>query len=63
MARKCEICGKVAVSGHLISHSHIRSKRLFSPNIQRIRAMIDGAPRRINVCTRCLRSGKVIRAL
>ncbi|OGS69621.1 MAG: 50S ribosomal protein L28 [Firmicutes bacterium RBG_13_65_8] len=63
MARKCEICGKVAVSGHLISHSHIRSKRLFSPNIQRIRAMVNGAPRQINVCTRCLRSGRVVRAL
>lgn len=63
MARKCDICGKVAVSGHLISHSHIRSKRVFAPNIQRVRALVNGTPRRINVCTRCLRSGKVVRAV
>lgn len=63
MALKCDICGKVPVSGHLISHSHIRSKRIFAPNVQRIRAMVNGSPRRINVCTRCLRSGKVQRVV
>ena len=63
MALKCEICGKAPRSGHLISHSHIRTKRTFSPNVQRVRALVDGTPRRVNVCTRCLRSGKVQRVV
>jgi large subunit ribosomal protein L28 len=63
VALKCDICGKAPVTGHLISHSHIRSKRVFAPNIQRVRAMVNGTPRRINVCTRCLRSGKVQRVV
>ena len=63
MAYKCEICGKAPVSGHQISHSHRRSKRVFAPNIQRIRAMVKGTPKRISVCTRCLLSGKVKRAV
>lgn len=63
MAYKCEVCGKEPVSGHQISHSHRRSKRVFAPNIQRIRAMVKGTPKRISVCTRCLRSGKVTRAV
>ncbi|MDP2872691.1 MAG: 50S ribosomal protein L28 [Bacillota bacterium] len=63
MARKCDVCGKTPRTGHLISHSHIRSKRVFAPNIQRVRAIVDGSPVRIYVCTRCLRSGKVVRAV
>ncbi|MDI3534531.1 MAG: large subunit ribosomal protein [Thermosediminibacterales bacterium] len=63
MSKKCEICGKSTVSGNTISHSHIKSKRKWSPNIKKVRAIVDGTPKRINVCTRCLRSGKVKRAL
>ncbi|NMD41773.1 MAG: 50S ribosomal protein L28 [Firmicutes bacterium] len=63
MARICQICGKGKTSGFQISHSHIKSKRLWRPNIQKVKAMVDGTPRRINVCTRCLKSGKVKRAL
>ncbi|MBO8136600.1 MAG: 50S ribosomal protein L28 [Desulfotomaculum sp.] len=63
MARKCEICGKGIVSGFQISHSHIRTKRKWKPNLQRVRAVINGSPKRILVCTRCLRSGKVQRAI
>ncbi len=63
MARKCEICGKGVVVGMQISHSHIRTKRTWAPNLQRVRAIVNGSPRRIMVCTRCLRSGKVQRAI
>ncbi|MEW6274340.1 MAG: 50S ribosomal protein L28 [Bacillota bacterium] len=62
MARKCAICGKGIRVGMQISHSHIRTKRTWTPNLQRVKAIVDGAPKRILVCTRCLRSGKVQRA-
>lgn len=60
---KCEICGKGVVSGIQLSHSHIRTKRTWAPNIQPVKALIDGTPKRIKVCTRCLKSGKVTRAM
>ncbi|MBM7856190.1 large subunit ribosomal protein L28 [Desulfohalotomaculum tongense] len=63
MARRCEICGKGVASGFQISHSHIRTKRKWKPNLQRVRAVVNGSPKRILVCTRCLRSGKVQRAI
>ncbi|MDS1029878.1 50S ribosomal protein L28 [Bacillota bacterium LX-D] len=60
---KCEICGKVKASGNQASHSNIKTKRVWSPNVQKVKAIIDGSPKRITVCTRCLRSGKVQRAI
>ncbi|MFZ5632888.1 MAG: 50S ribosomal protein L28 [Bacillota bacterium] len=63
MARKCAVCGKGVRVGMQLSHSHIRTKRTWSPNLQRVKALVDGTPRRILVCTRCLRSGKVKRAI
>ena len=60
---KCEICGKGIQTGIQVSHSHIRTKRTWSPNIQKVRALVNGTPTRLNVCTRCLRSGKVTRAI
>ncbi|HHW44076.1 50S ribosomal protein L28 [Desulfofundulus thermobenzoicus] len=63
MATKCAICGKGAVVGMQLSHSHIRTKRAWKPNLQRVKALVNGTPRRIMVCTRCLRSGRVQRAI
>jgi len=63
MAATCEVCGKHPSFGHSISHSHRRTKRRWNPNIQRVRALVDGAPRRIDVCTSCLKAGKVTKAL
>ncbi len=63
MARKCEICGKSKMFGNTVSFSHRRGNRSFSPNVRRVRAIVDGSPKRIYACTRCLRSGKVKRAL
>ncbi|MBM7867023.1 50S ribosomal protein L28 [Heliobacterium gestii] len=63
MSRKCAICGKGVQTGMQVSHSHIRTKRTWSPNLQRVRAVVKGAPVRLNVCTRCLRSGKVQRSV
>jgi large subunit ribosomal protein L28 len=62
MAKSCEVCGKKPVVGRIVSHAHNVSPRRFEPNLQVVRAMINGGVRRIRVCTRCLRSNKVIKA-
>jgi large subunit ribosomal protein L28 len=62
MAKRCEICGKRPVVGRNISHAHNVTPRRFEPNLQRVKALVDGAVRRVRVCTRCLRSNKVVKA-
>jgi len=59
MAAVCELCGKKHSFGMNLSHSHRRTKRRWDPNIQRVRALVNGAPKRLNVCTSCLRAGRV----
>ncbi len=59
MARVCELCGKRPVVGNNVSHAHNKTKRRFKPNLQRVRAVVEGTTRRLRVCTRCIRSGKV----
>jgi large subunit ribosomal protein L28 len=61
MAAVCDVCAKGPGFGHNVSHSHRRTKRRFDPNIQRVRAVINGTPQRVNVCTSCLKAGKVSR--
>ncbi len=63
MSKICSVCGKQKSFGNTISFSHKRGNRSWSPNIRRVRAVVNGAPRRINVCARCLKSGKVERAI
>ncbi len=60
---KCAICGKKNTFGIKVSHSHRRSNRTFKPNVKRVRALINGTPQRIHACTRCLRSGRVVRSV
>ncbi len=62
MAAVCEVCGRKPGFGMQVSHSHRRSNRRWSPNIQKVRALINGAPKRLHVCTKCLKAGKVSRA-
>jgi large subunit ribosomal protein L28 len=59
MASVCEVCGKHPSFGKNVSHSHRRTNRRWNPNIQRIRALVNGSPKRINVCTGCMKAGKV----
>lgn len=62
MAMSCEICGKKPVVGRRVSHAHNVTARRFEPNLQTVRAVVNGATRRMRVCTRCLRSQKVVKA-
>ncbi|MFP4362357.1 MAG: 50S ribosomal protein L28 [Spirochaetia bacterium] len=62
MARRCEICGKGTVTGNHISHAHNKTKRVWKPNILRVKANVDGSVKRMKVCTSCLRSGLVMKA-
>ena len=62
MAKRCVVCGMSPVVGRTISHAHNVSSRRFEPNLQRVRAVVNGGIRRLRVCTRCLRSGKVTKA-
>ena len=59
MARQCVYCGKMPVTGNKISHSNIKTKIRHFPNLQKVRAFLDGINQRVYACTRCLRSGAV----
>jgi large subunit ribosomal protein L28 len=62
MSKVCHICAKGPSFGHSRSHSMVATKRRFDPNLQRVRIDDAGTPRRVYVCTRCLKAGKVTKA-
>ena len=62
MAMRCEVCGKGPAVGRRVSHAHNVRPRRFEPNLQSVRAVVDGATKRIRVCTRCIKSNKVVKA-
>ncbi len=62
MARVCEICGKGPMRGNNVSHAHNLTKRVWYPNLQRVRAKVGGGVKRLKVCTRCIRSNRVLKA-
>ncbi len=61
MASVCDVCGKRPSFGMSVSHSHRRTKRRWNPNVQRVRAVVDGAPKRLQVCTSCIKAGRVVK--
>jgi large subunit ribosomal protein L28 len=63
VSRVCVICAKKPGFGNNRSHSMVATKRRFEPNLQRIRILLDGSPTRAYVCTRCLKSGRVTKAV
>jgi large subunit ribosomal protein L28 len=63
MASVCDVCKKAPQFGNNISHSHRRTRRRWSANVHKIRVLVDGAPKRLNVCTKCLKANKVTRAI
>lgn len=62
MARVCEVCDKRPAVGNNVSHAHNKTKRRFLPNLQTVRAIVGGGVRRVRVCTRCIRSGRIEKA-
>ena len=62
MARVCDLCGRGPIFGHKISHAHNVSNRRWNVNLQKVRAVIAGATKRIRVCTSCIRNNKVQKA-
>ncbi len=63
MAAVCDLCGKHPSFGMSISHSHRRTKRRWNPNIQRVRAVVGSTVKRMDVCTSCIRAGKIQKAV
>lgn len=62
MSKQCDFCGKTPQTGNSVSHSHIATKRRFLPNLQNVRHQFpNGTVRTLSVCTRCLRSGCVVK--
>jgi len=59
----CSVCGKKKVSGNIVSHANNKTKRVFMPNLQKVKMQTAHGIRRSYVCTRCLRSGKVKKAV
>ncbi len=62
VSKVCYVCGRRPAFGHSRSHSMVATKRRFEPNLQRVRINDNGTPRRVHVCTRCLKAGKVTKA-
>ncbi len=62
MAKRCDICGKGPAVGRNVSHAHNVTRRRFEANIQRVKAVINGGVKRIRVCTRCIRSNRIVKA-
>ena len=63
MAKECEICGKKPISGNNVSHAHNKTRTRWYPNLQKVRAVQNGRTRSMKVCTRCIRSGAVVKAV
>lgn len=62
MSMMCEKCGKKPQSGNNVSHANNKTKRRFKPNLVKVRAQLaSGEVKTIRVCTRCLRSGEVVK--
>ncbi|MER3429487.1 MAG: 50S ribosomal protein L28 [Blastocatellia bacterium] len=63
MAKRCDICGKGPQFGNNVSHANNKTRRRFDPNLQQVRVVLPtGATGRIKVCTRCIKSGKIVKA-
>jgi large subunit ribosomal protein L28 len=62
MARVCDICGKGPTFGHNVSHANNKTNRRWYPNLQRVRALVNGETKRIRACTQCIKSGRVTKA-
>jgi len=63
MSKRCEICGKGPIYGNNVSHANNKTRRRWLPNLQKVRAIVNGKPKRIKVCTSCIKKGRVLKAV
>ena len=63
MAQKCELCGKGPQFGNNISHAHNTTRRRWNPNLQAVKAKVEGGSKRMRVCTSCIKTGKIVKGL
>ena len=61
MSRVCDICGKRPQVGYKISHAHNKTKKLWLPNLQKVRTVQNGQAKRVKICTGCLKTGLVVK--
>ncbi len=61
MPKVCSVCGKGRISGNAVSHANNHNKRTWAPNLRKVKTTVNGTPKKVQVCARCLRSGKVER--
>ena len=62
MSNVCDVCGKKPITGCNVSHAHNKTKKVFKPNLQKIRAVQNGSVKSVKVCTRCIRSNRITKA-
>jgi large subunit ribosomal protein L28 len=62
MSRTCDLCGKRTTTGNNVSHAHNKTRRTWKPNLLKVRTVVSGSKVTLKVCTRCLRSGKFVKA-
>jgi large subunit ribosomal protein L28 len=63
MGKVCSICGKGRQVGYNVSHAHNKTKKVWQPNIQKVRSLNNGTVKKIYACTRCIRSGLVTKPI
>jgi large subunit ribosomal protein L28 len=63
MGKVCSICGKGRQVGYSVSHAHNKTKKVWQPNIQKVRSMSNGTVKRVYACTRCIRSGLITKPI
>ena len=63
MSRACDICGKGPVFGHNVSHANNKTRKVWYPNVQKVKVVRNSSVRKVKVCTRCIRTGSVIKAI
>ncbi|HJU66872.1 MAG TPA: 50S ribosomal protein L28 [Gemmatimonadaceae bacterium] len=59
---RCYTCGKGVAFGNNVSHANNKTRRVWKPNLQVVRVVIDDKIKKVKVCTKCLSAGKVKRA-
>ncbi|MDR0788926.1 MAG: 50S ribosomal protein L28 [Bifidobacteriaceae bacterium] len=62
MSLECSVCGKKPSFGNNVSHSQVKTRRRWNPNIQSVRAVVSGTPKKVKACTSCIKAGKIVKA-